>query len=181
MPVTGFSVESSNKADGLIVAHQAVVMGNGTTVGLGNVSGRQHRDSQGAERDVHGAAWHLAARQLRSEHGGLRQRRASSDPGPAAVRGDTTLLRLIAPIQAWLDNPDVTDIVVNKPHEVGVREAGKWHWMDVPSFDFDRLDAATILIGAAGRPGVRRGKSLRQQHDARRPAVPGRQTPWNQG
>jgi type IV secretion system protein VirB11 len=63
------------------------------------------------------------------------------------VRGDTTLLRLIAPIQAWLDNPDVTDIVVNKPHEVGVREAGKWHWMDVPSFDFDRLDAATILIG----------------------------------
>jgi hypothetical protein len=37
VPVTGFSVESSNKADGLIVAHQAVVMGNGTTVGL-NVS-----------------------------------------------------------------------------------------------------------------------------------------------
>jgi type IV secretion system protein VirB11 len=63
------------------------------------------------------------------------------------MRGDTTLLRLIEPIAHALNNPHVTDIVVNKPHEVRIREAGSWYWLDIPSFDFDTLDAATILIG----------------------------------
>jgi type IV secretion system protein VirB11 len=63
------------------------------------------------------------------------------------MRGDTTLLRLIAPIAADLDNPQVTDVVVNKPHEVMIREAGIWRTVHVPSFDFETLDAATILIG----------------------------------
>lgn len=63
------------------------------------------------------------------------------------MRGDTTLLRLIEPIQAALDHPEVTDVVVNRPGRVGVRKAGAWVWLDVESFSFDLLDAATILIG----------------------------------
>lgn len=61
--------------------------------------------------------------------------------------GDRTLNYLLSPIQPKLDNGQVTDIVVNKPCQVGVRENGTWTWVDVPSFDHDTLDAMTILIG----------------------------------
>jgi len=63
------------------------------------------------------------------------------------IRGDSTLLHILAPIEDALNHAAVTDIVVNKPHEVGVRLDGAWQWRDAPSFDFDALDAATILIG----------------------------------
>jgi type IV secretion system protein VirB11 len=61
--------------------------------------------------------------------------------------GDRTLNYLLGPIQQDLDDGEVTDIVVNKPHRVCVRKNGVWHWRDVPSFDFETLDAMTILIG----------------------------------
>jgi type IV secretion system protein VirB11 len=63
------------------------------------------------------------------------------------IKGDITLQYLLRPIQAHLDHPMVTDIVINKPQQVGIRRAGIWEWEDVPSFDFDTLDAMTILIG----------------------------------
>jgi type IV secretion system protein VirB11 len=63
------------------------------------------------------------------------------------MRGDRTLERLIAPLKEKLDHPEVTDIVVNEPHIVYVMQAGEWNTLNVPSFDFDTMDAATILIG----------------------------------
>jgi len=63
------------------------------------------------------------------------------------MRGDRTLSRLIAPLDGPLNHPEVTDIVVNRPHQAFIRQAGAWTVLDVPSFDFDTLDAATILIG----------------------------------
>lgn len=63
------------------------------------------------------------------------------------ARGDRTLLHLLQPIQEDLDHPQVTDIVINKPKQVGIRRAGRWEWKHVESFDFDTLDAMTILIG----------------------------------
>jgi type IV secretory pathway ATPase VirB11/archaellum biosynthesis ATPase len=63
------------------------------------------------------------------------------------MRGDTTLRHILRPIASPLAHPEVTDIVINEPHRVGVRQAGTWSWLDVPEFDFDTLDAATILIG----------------------------------
>jgi type IV secretion system protein VirB11 len=63
------------------------------------------------------------------------------------MRGDRTLLHLLAPIEEPLNHPAVTDIVVNQPYRVGIRKAGAWEWLAIPSFDFERLDAATILIG----------------------------------
>ena len=65
----------------------------------------------------------------------------------ACLPGDRTLLHLIQPISELLGDSDVTDIVVNKPCQVGVRRSGKWQFIHSPSFDFDTLDAATILIG----------------------------------
>lgn len=58
-----------------------------------------------------------------------------------------TLLRLLAPIDGALRHPDVTDIVANEPGIVFVRQSGHWHRTEVPSFTFDTMDAATILIG----------------------------------
>lgn len=62
------------------------------------------------------------------------------------MRGDRTLCHLLRPIQAALDDPSVTDVVANKPQRVAVKRAGRWTWLDVPEFTFERLDAASILI-----------------------------------
>lgn len=59
--------------------------------------------------------------------------------------GETILRRLLAPIQHLLDNPKVTEIVVNKPYEVGVESNGQWTWTAVPEFNLGYLDAIAIL------------------------------------
>lgn len=63
------------------------------------------------------------------------------------VRGDRTLARILQPIAEGIAHPDVTDVVVNRPHEVGFLRSGQWEWHHIPSLDFQTLDAATILIG----------------------------------
>lgn len=85
------------------------------------------------------------------------------------MRGDRTLLRLLEPIEGALNHPEVTDIVVNRPGQVGVRLAGEWQWLDVPSFDFDLLDAATILIGQ------RTGREFDEAHPYVNSTLPGGQ------
>jgi type IV secretion system protein VirB11 len=68
------------------------------------------------------------------------------------MRGDRILESILKPLEPALNDPLVTDLVINRPNRVGVRKQGMWHWLDVGSFDFETLDAATILIGQrAGR------------------------------
>jgi type IV secretion system protein VirB11 len=55
------------------------------------------------------------------------------------------LARSLVSFQACLDNPDTTDIVVNRPGEVGVKTGGAWSWYDEPFLTYDRLDAIAIL------------------------------------
>jgi type IV secretion system protein VirB11 len=83
--------------------------------------------------------------------------------------GDQTLNYLLKPIQPQLDNGQVTDIVVNKPRQVGVRENGSWAWLDVPSFDHDTLDAMTILVGQ------RSGREFDEGHPYVNSTMPGGQ------
>jgi type IV secretion system protein VirB11 len=63
------------------------------------------------------------------------------------MRGETTLRFLMQPIADDLAHPGTTDLIINRPHEVAVRQNGQWLWRDVPEFDFETLDAMTILIG----------------------------------
>lgn len=63
------------------------------------------------------------------------------------MRGETTLRFLLRPIADDLAHPGTTDLIVNRPGEVAVRQNGQWLWRDVPDLTFDTLDAATILIG----------------------------------
>jgi type IV secretion system protein VirB11 len=63
------------------------------------------------------------------------------------MRGDRILRHYLAPIQEDLDHPDVTDITINRPHEVFVRKSGVWQCKHVASFTLDLLDAMAIVIG----------------------------------
>lgn len=64
------------------------------------------------------------------------------------IPGERTLRRLLADIQPFLDDPQTTEIVINKPFEVGVERAGQWSWHAVETLDFERLDAIGILAAA---------------------------------
>ena len=61
--------------------------------------------------------------------------------------GETTLRHLLSPIQDRLDDPNVTEIVINRPGEIGIERAGEWIWQAVDAFDFQRLDAIALLAG----------------------------------
>ncbi|MFC5342887.1 P-type DNA transfer ATPase VirB11 (plasmid) [Brevundimonas staleyi] len=59
----------------------------------------------------------------------------------------SVLLHYLAPLQALLEPADVTELVVNRPREVGVERAGGWTWHDVPDLTEDWLQ--TLAVGAA--------------------------------
>lgn len=59
--------------------------------------------------------------------------------------GERPLRAYLEPISAFLAAPGVTEIVVNKPGEIGVEASGKWEFYDVPEMTFDRLDQMGIL------------------------------------
>ena len=62
--------------------------------------------------------------------------------------GERTLRLLIAPIQAWLDDPLVTEICINRPGEVWVERRGDWRVHAVPALDVGILDAIATLAAA---------------------------------
>ncbi|HEY1261353.1 MAG TPA: ATPase, T2SS/T4P/T4SS family [Stellaceae bacterium] len=62
--------------------------------------------------------------------------------------GETTLRHLLAPIADALADPAVTEIVVQRPCEVGIERDGKWSWREIGAFDFARLDAIGLLASS---------------------------------
>ena len=46
----------------------------------------------------------------------------------------------IAPLRVHLDRPDVTELVINRPGEVGIERHGGWSWEDIPQLDLDWLE-----------------------------------------
>jgi type IV secretion system protein VirB11 len=62
--------------------------------------------------------------------------------------GETTLRHLLTPVQDVLDNPATTEIVVQRPGEVGIEQHGEWCWRNVEAFDFQRLDAIGLVAGS---------------------------------
>lgn len=68
--------------------------------------------------------------------------------------GERTLRHMLTPLASFLADADVTEIVVNRPEEVGVERAGAWNWHGVPELDFDRLDAIATLSAAMSHQDV---------------------------
>ena len=62
--------------------------------------------------------------------------------------GETTLRYLLTPIRDALDDPATTELVVQRPGEVGIEQHGEWSWRTVEAFDFRRLDAIGLLAGS---------------------------------
>jgi len=92
--------------------------------------------------------------------------------------GETTLRRLLAPIQGPLDHPETTELIIQKPGEVGIEQRGKWQWINVPEFDFKRLDAISLLAGRllskdfdAAHPIVETTLPGRHRYTAIRPPI----------
>lgn len=68
--------------------------------------------------------------------------------------GEHTLRLMLAPIDAFLSDLTVTEVVVNRPGEVGVERQGGWSWHDVPEMTFDRLDGIATLCAAMSQQDV---------------------------
>ena len=60
-----------------------------------------------------------------------------------------TLIYNIGPFREHLQDTGVTDIVVNKPGEIGVEKASRWTWYDEPWLTYERL--LSIAVVAAYR------------------------------
>jgi type IV secretion system protein VirB11 len=61
--------------------------------------------------------------------------------------GEATLRLLMAPIAPLLAQPGTTELVINRPGEVGVECDGEWTWHALPELDFEHLDALGTLAG----------------------------------
>ena len=68
--------------------------------------------------------------------------------------GERTLRVLLTPLAQFLDDPGTTEIVVNRPGEVGVERQGHWAWYERPDLTFDRLDAIATLAAAMSQQDV---------------------------
>ena len=68
--------------------------------------------------------------------------------------GETTLRLLLAPIAPSLADPDVTEIVINRPGEAGIETRQGWRWLDLPDLTFSRLDMIATLCAALSQQDV---------------------------
>ena len=83
-----------------------------------------------------------------ADHADRLLRQLPHPPGAAMRNGEATLRHLLAPIQDALDDPATTELVVQRPGEVGIEQHGEWSWRSVEAFDFQRLDAIGLLAGS---------------------------------
>ncbi len=64
------------------------------------------------------------------------------------MRGDASVLdHYLAPLLAPLACAEVTEVVVNRPGEIGVEDARGWRWIDAP--ELDRTWLTTLAIASA--------------------------------
>lgn len=57
-----------------------------------------------------------------------------------------TVLQLMRPLRDILDRKDVTELTINRPHEVWAKTFGGWERVEVPSLSMGHLDALTVAM-----------------------------------
>lgn len=68
---------------------------------------------------------------------------------------DTAVLdHYLAPLRPLLEPDAVTEVVVNRPGEVGVEAAGQWHWHEVPELTGAWLHTLAVAAAAFTRQDV---------------------------
>ena len=68
--------------------------------------------------------------------------------------GAATLRQLLAPIAPALADPRVTEVVINRPGEVGIETNQGWTWQAAPELTYSRLDAIATLCAALSQQDV---------------------------
>ena len=66
----------------------------------------------------------------------------------APGKNDAVLLHVTAPLRKYLDDERVTELVINRPGEVGIERRGGWTWESEPSLDFKNLMALATAAAA---------------------------------
>ena len=67
----------------------------------------------------------------------------------AAPGKNTAVLDSVTqPLAKYLDDPSVTELVINLPGEVGIERGGRWTWENEPSLDFKTLMALATAAAA---------------------------------
>ncbi len=67
----------------------------------------------------------------------------------AAPGKNTAVLDSVtAPLRKYLDDARVTELVINRPGEVGIERRGGWTWESEPSLDFKNLMAMATAAAA---------------------------------
>ena len=62
---------------------------------------------------------------------------------------DHAVLRhYLAPLQAHLEPPDVTELVINRPGEFAVERAGRWRWFEAPELTAESLEPLAVAAAA---------------------------------
>lgn len=68
--------------------------------------------------------------------------------------GERTLRLLLAPIADLLADASITELVINRPCEVGIERGGTWSWQHVPELSFERLDGIATLAASLSSQDV---------------------------
>ena len=74
--------------------------------------------------------------------------------------GERTLRALLAPIAGYLSREDATELVINRPGEVGIETRAGWEWFDVPEMTYRALDAIVTLSASMSQQDVGPAKPL---------------------
>ncbi|HHY0626547.1 TPA: P-type DNA transfer ATPase VirB11 [Vibrio parahaemolyticus] len=66
----------------------------------------------------------------------------------ASVERDASVKFLFEPIAKWLNDPDITEIAINRPYEIWIEKASQWQCFDVPELSYDRLMSMATSVAA---------------------------------
>ena len=71
------------------------------------------------------------------------------------MSSDTTVLKhYLAPLQPYLSVEDVTELVINRPGELGIETSQGWTWLDAPDLSDAALRPLAIAAAAATHQDV---------------------------
>ncbi|SKA40424.1 type IV secretion system protein VirB11 [Enhydrobacter aerosaccus] len=74
-----------------------------------------------------------------------------AQPADSAARA---LLSLLEPLQPLLAREDVTDIVINRPGEIGIEVRGKWEWIEDDRLTLAKLEAICRGLAAQAKQEI---------------------------
>lgn len=65
---------------------------------------------------------------------------------PPVTAADQTVRQLLQPLQAWLDQPDITELAINQPQQVWLRQVNQWQQVDAPELSLSYLQALITAL-----------------------------------